>query len=141
MAGRLCAAVNRCPREVYGDAWQEPDHQAHLRRPAGPLQSRLESGPLVDAIEVRLQRLAERLMPLTDPGPARGEALRAAFGEDETLKRAFYRARQRGWVLLETAERFCDAFGWHPRQIWGEDYDRAAFAGCEADFDPWQGVA
>ena len=42
---------------------------------------------------------------------------------------------------LRTAERLCDAFGWHPRELYGDAYDRAALAGCPPDYDPWHGVA
>ncbi len=57
------------------------------------------------------------------------------------VERAFYRARQRGWVTLRAAELVCDHFGWHPYQIWGERYDAAALVGLPADFDVWEGVA
>jgi hypothetical protein len=139
MIGRLCAVIGRCPHELYGDDLQEiPEapEPAPVRRPA-----KLSADPLVRVIEARLRRFVEGMTPLTDLGAARGEAMQAVFGEDEGLKRAFYRARRRGWVLLEVAERFCDAFGWHPREIWGDAYDAAAFAGLPADFDAWEGVA
>ncbi len=142
MIGRLCAAIGRCPQELYGDDLQEvpevpevPEH-VPVRRPA-----KLSADSLVSVIEARLRRFVEGMTPLTDPGTARGEAMQAVFGEDEGLKRAFYRARRRGWVLLEVAERFCDAFGWHPREIWADVYDAAALAGLPEDFDPWEGAA
>jgi hypothetical protein len=46
-----------------------------------------------------------------------------------------------GWVSLLALERLCDAFGWHPRELYGDAYDRAALAGCPPDHDPWTGVA
>ncbi len=141
---RLCAAINRCPHQVYGAAYNaavstndagtqvlvvRPDHQ------------RLPSAPLVEAIQARLRRHTEGSVPLTEPGPARVEAVREVFGDDQGLLKAFQRARLRGWVRLRAAEQLCGHFGWHPRELWGDRYDAAALAGLPEDFDPWQGVA
>jgi hypothetical protein len=141
VARRLCDLIGCDPRELYGDAWQEAATSRVYSPPPITLQPRLDAGPLVDAIEARVQRVVEQLMPLTDSGTARGEAMQRVFRGDETLKRAFQRARQRGWVLLEAAEQLCDAFGWHPRHLWADAYDEAALAGLPANFDVWEGVA
>jgi len=137
-AARLCAAINRCPREVYGAAYAAAISQVEV---ASPAFQRLPAKPLVAAIEARLRRHTEGLMPLTEPGPAHIEAVREVFGDDQGLLKAFQRARQRGWLLLRAAEQLCDHFGWHPRELWGDAYDAAALAGLPEDFDPWQGVA
>jgi hypothetical protein len=139
MVGRLFAAIDLCPEDWYGDALQGAPAPRGV--PLRPSTVKLPAGPLIDAIEERLRRLAEQSMLLTDPGSARGEAIRVVFGGDTTLERAFYRARQRGWMRLRAAEQLCDAFGWHSHEIWGDAYDRAAFAGTPAGFDPWEGVA
>ena len=55
--------------------------------------------------------------------------------------RAYERAQREGSLTLRRVERFCDRFGWHPRELYGDAYDAAALAGCPADFDPWAGVA
>lgn len=138
---RLCDLIGIDPREVYGEAWQEPTITRTWGPPPVTLRPHLGSGPLVDAIEARVRRVVEQLTPLVDLSTAQGETMRRVFGGDETLRRAFYRARRRGWVVLDTADRLCDVFGWHPREIWGDAYDEAALAGAPADFDPWAGVA
>jgi hypothetical protein len=132
MAARLCRAISRHAEEVYGTAYEEAMARSLGPRPApsaGPSRQHLPAAPLLEAIEVRRRRLEARLLPL--------------FDEDATdqQRRAYERACQRGWVRLEAAELLCDAFGWHPYQIWGDAYDQAAFAGKPADFDPWAGVA
>jgi hypothetical protein len=134
MAARLCQVIGRHPEEVYGDAYEQVrlaslGPRSQPAPSAGPSRQHLPAAPLLEAIEVRRRRLEARLLPL--------------FDEDATdqQRRAYERACQRGWVRLEAAELLCDAFGWHPYQIWGDAYDAAAFAGKPADFDPWQGVA
>jgi hypothetical protein len=140
MVRQLCAAIGRDPREVYGSGL--PEEAAAV--PVSVVvvaDQRLPSLPLVEAIEARVRRVVAGLVPLTDRRTARGEAVREVFGEAGALLRAFQRARRCGWVTLEAAEALCDAFGWHPRELWGEAYDAAALAGCEPDFDPWEGMA
>lgn len=132
MAARLCRVIGKRPKEVYKAAYEEAVARSLRPRPAssaGPSRQHLPAAPLLEAIEVRRRRLAARLLPL--------------FDEDATdqQRRAYERACQRGWVRLEAAELLCDAFGWHPYQIWGDAYDQAAFAGKPADFDPWEGAA
>jgi hypothetical protein len=45
---------------------------------------------------------------------------------DQAARRAFYRARQSGEVTLVAVEDFCDRLGLHPRELYGDAYDRAA---------------
>ena len=54
---------------------------------------------------------------------------------------AYRRAAREGSVTLRSLEGLCDRFGWHPRELYGDAYDRAALAGRSRNFDPWQGVA
>jgi hypothetical protein len=54
---------------------------------------------------------------------------------------AYRQAARTGWVTLRSLEGLCDAFGWHPRELYGDAYDHAALAGRSPDFDPWKGVA
>ena len=54
---------------------------------------------------------------------------------------AYRQAARDGLVSLTALERLCDAFGWHPRELYGDAYDQAAFAGRSARFDPWKGIA
>ncbi len=93
------------------------------RLPAGPLLAAVERHPAVRKPErgwkARLRRRA---------GKAAASAYHhAAVGD--------------GWVTLRAVERLCDAFGWHPRELYGDAYDRAALAGRPAKSDPWKGVA
>ncbi len=142
-AARLCAAIGRHPRDLYGDTYDAaiPGRRAPEAPRARPDDQHLPAGPLVTIIEARFRRVEDGLGALTDPNMARGEAVRRVFCGDEVVERAFYRARQRGWVTLRAAELVCDHFGWHPYQIWGERYDAAALVGLPADFDVWEGVA
>jgi hypothetical protein len=138
VARRLCDLIGQDPREVYGAAWwEEASPRRHIDHQRGTRRPRLDAAPLVGAIEARVRRVVEGLVPLTDQRPAHVEAVRRVFGDDAALLKTYQRARARGWVLLETAERFCDAFGWHPRELWGDRYDEATFAGCEENYDPW----
>jgi hypothetical protein len=126
----LCAAINRCPREVFGDAYDEALSASLGSAPepsAGPSKQRLPAAPLLEAIETRRRGLEARFLPL--------------FSEDKhdsALRRALERAREHGYVTLQAAELLCDEFGWHPYQLWGEAYEAAAFAGYPEDFDPWE---
>jgi hypothetical protein len=144
VARRLCDLAGLNPREVYGDAWREPTvrHSYGERRPAVYRPNlHLDAAPLVELIESRLRRYTERLEVLPGPVPPYAEAVGMVFGEHQALLRAFQRTRERGWVILPTAEKFCDYFGWHPYQLWGDAYDAAALAGTAEDFNPWEGVA
>jgi hypothetical protein len=55
----------------------------------------------------------------------RNTSLRELLGPD--LFGAYGNARVAGTMSLVTIERFCDeVLGWHPRSLYGDDYDRAA---------------
>ena len=92
---------------------------------------RLPAAPLLAAIE-RHPAVGE---------PRRGWTERLKRHAGEPGMRAYQRARRDGWVSLLALERLCDRFGWHPRELYGDAYDRAALAGRRRDFDPWKGVA
>jgi hypothetical protein len=92
---------------------------------------RLPAAPLVAAVE-RHPAIAK---------PRRGWKARLRRHAGKAGVGAYQRAARDGWVGLRTAERLCDAFGWHPRELYGDAYDRAALAGRPPDFDPWKGVA
>jgi len=91
-------------------AEQRPD------RPPSPAtgadRNHLPAGPLLDAV----RRLARR----------RHESLRELLSRE--LFVAYCNAHARGTVNLVTLERFCDEIlGWHPRMLYGDAYDQAAF--------------
>lgn len=145
VAERLCEVIGVDPRQVYGAAWWDAATRRRTKTRGGRLRDArkppLDAVLLVEAVEARVRRVTEGLMPLTDRRAAHAEAVRQVFGEDAALLKAYQRGRARGCVTLEAAELLCDAFGWHPYQIWGDAYDAAAFAGKPADFNPWEGVA
>ena len=91
--------------------------------------TRLPAGPLLAAVDAAVGR----------PRPGWTTRLRWAVGESGM--RAYERAQRVGSVTLREVERVCDRMGWHPRELYGDAYDAAAFAGRPAGFDPWQGVA
>jgi hypothetical protein len=49
----------------------------------------------------------------------------ALFGE--AGRRSLERGRQSGAMTLVAIEDFCDQLGLHPRELYGDAYDRAAF--------------
>jgi hypothetical protein len=49
----------------------------------------------------------------------------ALFGE--AGRRSLERGRQSGELTLVAVEDFCDQLGLHPRELYGDAYDRAAF--------------
>jgi hypothetical protein len=98
-----------------------------VTRPLG----RLPAAPLVAAVE-RHPAIAK---------PRRGWKSRLRRQAGKAGAGAYQRAAQDGWVSLPVLERLCDAFGWHPRELYGDAYDRAVLAGRPPDFDPWKGVA
>src|SRR6266511_5428707 len=49
----------------------------------------------------------------------------ALFGE--AGRRSLERGRQSGAMTLAAIEQFCDQLGLHPRELYGDAYDRAAF--------------
>jgi hypothetical protein len=78
----------------------------------GADRNRLPSGPLLEAI----RRLAH----------LRHQSLRELLGPE--LFVAYNNAHAAGTVNLITLERFCDEIlGWHPRMLYGDAYDQAAF--------------
>jgi hypothetical protein len=80
--------------------------------PTGPDRNRLPSGPLLEAV----RRLAH----------LRHQSLRELLGPE--LFVAYNNAHASGTVSLVTLERFCDeVLGWHPRMLYGDAYDQAAF--------------
>jgi hypothetical protein len=92
---------------------------------------RLPAAPLVAAVE-RHPAIAK---------PRRGWKTRLRRLAGKAGVGAYQRAVRDGWVSLRALERLCDAFGWHPRELYGDAYDRAALAGHRPDFDPWKGAA
>jgi hypothetical protein len=101
-----------------------------MTRPVRRL-GRLPAGPLLAAIE---RHPAVRK-------PQRGWKARLRRHAGKGGAASYRQAVQDGQVSLTALERLCDAFGWHPRELYGDAYDHAAFAGRSPDFDPWRGVA
>jgi hypothetical protein len=92
---------------------------------------RLPAGPLLAAIE--------RHPAIRKPQAGWKSRLRRYAGKGGAT--AYRQAARDGLVSLTTLEQLCDAFGWHPRELYGDAYDRAAFAGRSSRFDPWKGIA
>jgi hypothetical protein len=136
MAARLCAALDRDPREpeLYGESFQEPPVRGAYE-PHGQSRVRLPAAPLLKAINRRLGATWTTLFDADQPS----ESLEEQLGGDG--HRAYTRMVAEGTATLHTIEKICDLFGWHPYQVYGAAYDEAAFKGAPADFDPWEGVA
>jgi hypothetical protein len=92
---------------------------------------RLPAAPLVEAVKRH---------PMIG-WPRRGWRARLRQAAGKRGASAYHRAAREGSVTLRSVEVLCDGLGWHPRELYGDAYDRAALAGRPPDFDPWQGVA
>jgi hypothetical protein len=100
-----------------GRAWRKRSRPPRQRRPAparGADTNRLQAAPLLEAVK----RYARR----------RHEPLKVLLGPE--LDGVYDNAEASGTITLVVLERFCDeVLGWHPRMLYGDAYDRAAFAG------------
>jgi hypothetical protein len=76
-----------------------------------PDRQHLPAAPLLDVVSSYASR--------------RQLGLVALFGE--AGRRSLERGRQSGAMTLAAIERFCDQLGLHPRQLYGDAYDRATF--------------
>jgi hypothetical protein len=86
------------PRRAY----DQGHHQLIDRRP-------LPAAPLVDAVRGYARRRQRPLDALMRP----------------RLLQALQQAARAGQVTVLTGERICDeVLGWHPRMVWGEQYDQ-----------------
>jgi hypothetical protein len=75
-----------------------------------PVERRpLPAGPLLEAINTHAARRRQPLEELLDAA----------------LQDRLRDAARTGTVTVGTAERCCDALGWHPRMLWGHLYDQA----------------
>jgi hypothetical protein len=82
---------------------------------------RLPAAPLVDAVRGYARRRQQPLDALMRP----------------RLLQALQQAARAGEVTVLTGERVCDeVLGWHPRMVWGEQYDQAV-----CDRTPHRGTA
>jgi hypothetical protein len=124
---RLCAALDLDPAELYGPTWPAVDEVAPPSIDAAR-RRRLDAAPALGALENYCQRC----------GISRTRLL---GGDRSRLYRAVERARATGTITLQAAETLCDLLEVHPRELWQDDYDRAAFDGCPAGYDPWEGAA
>ncbi|HZD67496.1 MAG TPA: hypothetical protein VFA45_00805, partial [Actinomycetes bacterium] len=77
-----------------------------------PNRQHLPATPVLEAIDSYATRRRLSLHALLGPAGCR----------------SLQRARQSGEVTLVTVEDFCDRLGLHPRELYGDAYDRAAFA-------------
>jgi hypothetical protein len=76
-----------------------------------PDRQHLPAAPLLEAVSSYASRRQLGLVALL------GEAGR----------RSLERGRQSGAMTLAAVEAFCDQLGLHPRELYGDAYDRAAF--------------
>jgi hypothetical protein len=82
---------------------------------------RLPAAPLVDAVRGHARRSQRPLDALMRP----------------RLLQALQQAARVGQVTVLTGERVCDeVLGWHPRMVWGEQYDQVVY-----DLTPHRGSA
>jgi hypothetical protein len=85
-----------------GRSHDQGDHQPIDRR-------RLPAAPLVEAVRDYARRRQQPLDALMRP----------------RLLQALQQAARAGQVTVLTGERICDeVLGWHPRMVWGEQYDQ-----------------
>jgi hypothetical protein len=101
-------AVPTMPREPF----------SNVHRPAGarpfrrsPNQQCLPAGPVLRAVGSYATR--------------RQLSLELLF--DQAARRTLSRGRQSGELSLNAVEKLCEPIGLHPRELYGDAYDRAAF--------------
>jgi len=100
------------PREPFSSVDRAPGMAASaqpFRR--SPNQQRLPAGPLLTAVGFYATR--------------RQLSLELLF--DQAARRTLYRGRQSGELTLNAVESLCERLGLHPRELYGDAYDRAAF--------------
>jgi hypothetical protein len=76
-----------------------------------PNRQHLPAAPLLEAV--------------TSYATKRQLSLEVLFGQ--AAHRALQRARRFGEMTLPAVEGFCDRLGLHPRELYGDAYDREAF--------------
>jgi hypothetical protein len=76
-----------------------------------PNRQHLPAAPLLAAVRSYANRRRLSLEVLFDPA----------------ARQALRRGRQSGEMTLLAVESFCDRLGLHPRELYGDAYDRAAF--------------
>jgi hypothetical protein len=100
------------PDDVTRKAIPEQPEDEQPRPAMGADRNRLPSDPVLGAI----RRMARR----------RRQSLRDLLGPDLSI--AYCNAHAAGTINLIMLERFCDEIlGWHPRMLYGDAYDEAAF--------------
>jgi hypothetical protein len=125
-ARNLCERLDLDPERLWGGEYTAAA-AVRPHRPNDPQRFiRLDAAPLLATIEWAAE--------------ARGISVCELLG-DASAANAFEKAKTQGTVTLIVAERLCERFRWHPRQLWGDAYDAAAFVGYSADFDPWGAIA
>jgi hypothetical protein len=108
-----------------GRAWHarhRPPGQPRRAPAHGADRNRLPAAPLLAAVRRYAQRRHLTLKELLGP----------------QLDGAFDHAQAAGTISLLMLERFCDdVLGWHPRMLYGDAYDHAAFhSDSEASSQP-----
>jgi hypothetical protein len=101
-------AVPTMPHEPFSSVGQAAS--AGTFRPS-PNQQRLPAGPLLSAVgsyATRRQLSLELLL-------------------NEAARRTLSWGRQSGELTLNAIEKLCEPLGLHPRELYGDAYDRAAF--------------
>jgi hypothetical protein len=132
MVAQLCRVISQDPERflVNGRKESAPRRRSNLR--SGQSRVRLPAGPLLAPLDRLIDRGGWcRLDEQSD----RGKNITELLGENGS--KAYYRARAEGSATLHTIEAFCDRLGWHPYELYGDAYDKAAFEGLPDDFDPW----
>ncbi len=96
------------PHEPFGNVDRAAGARPFRR---SPNQQRLPAGPLLSAVgsyATRRQLSLELLL-------------------DQAARRSLYRGHQSGDLTLNAVENLCERLGLHPRELYGDAYDRAAF--------------
>jgi hypothetical protein len=96
------------PREPFRSVDQAASAGTFRR---SPNQQRLPAGPLLGAVGSYATR--------------RQLSLELLF--DQAARRTLSRGRQSGELTLNAVEKLCERLGLHPRELYGDAYDRAAF--------------
>jgi hypothetical protein len=119
----------KCEREKALDSWRRNYSRAALARDT-EVSKTLDHQPGKEKVTLPfypLERAVERHLWLRsrDGQPARMQDI---FSQAQ--QKAFYRAKKHGSITLRQADPLLDTMDMHPRELWGDEADRAAWGGA-----------
>lgn len=103
---------------IHGDLDRRADGRCRACR-----NDRDRGGPSLRTVMLPVEPLVA-LMPRAEPDETgrRGPGVATYLGYNTGLERTYHRARQRGRITLAAADAIAVKLGYHPAEIWGNDW-------------------